>query len=362
MVNKKLFTSKKLFCSIFFMIIGMTMKYSDLSALEWVNVDPVNPVKTVFFQGIFDVQAQAAKLMGKRGFTATTGEHVVCLDKSIEAIHTISVAPEIQEVVLDTSLYGLVKTKGLLAALRLYPLYKGFYVRGIINNYINGIQVMGKKNKRETVKGYAIAMTLMNIGQEGDIEAHQEKMAVAGSCDKILYGPSRGAGVSFVSYALNHALPDYKKVKLVVLEGVYDTIEHVIRERHSAIIAKYPWLENFFYDQILHRFTKFKRSGISPLSVVAEFPHDTPALFVTSAADTNVSSVCAKNLAHALVHSGHKQVYLCELKKSSHCGYSYDDPEDAHAYQVCLHTIYKHYNLPHIEAYAVGSVKDYLVS
>ncbi len=327
---------------------------------RWINVEQENPVQTVFFQGIFASQAQAAKYMGRRGFIATTGEFVVCLENSIDAIHTLSVAPELEEVVLDTSLYGLVRKKGYFAALGLYPLYQGFYARGLIDNYINGTKVVGKKFKRETVKGYAIQMSLMNIGQEGDVKDHQKKMELAGSGDKILYGVSRGSAVSFVAYALNHTSDQYKNVKLVVLEGAFDAIEQVIRHRHS-LIAKYTFAENFLYDRILHRFTQFKRSGISPISVVAYFPKDTPVLFITSAIDKNVSSACAKNLAHALVQSGHKQVYIGELKNSSHTGYTQDNPEDVLAYQTCLHTMYKYYNLPYIPEYAVGSIEDYLV-
>jgi len=47
-------------------------RYSD-----WVHPSD-RTVQTVYYQGVNACQTQVAKYCGKRGFIATTGEHVVC--------------------------------------------------------------------------------------------------------------------------------------------------------------------------------------------------------------------------------------------------------------------------------------------
>ncbi|HEV2917163.1 MAG TPA: hypothetical protein VGW78_05480 [Candidatus Babeliales bacterium] len=313
----------------------------------WINPKDID-VKTMFYQGMFSSQTQAAKYTGSHGFIATTGEHVVC-NKAIDVIEDVYIKPEISEV---CPLKYCAQPTWFNTAYFTSPITS---ICGLVSRYANkgyGITVSccGPDQPTHTIAGHRIYFGSINIGQQGDIDDYIKKY---NACQKeypnavnVSFNVSRGSGTAFCAYALNYALMD--KVKLMILEGCFDSIPNVFKYR-------YPWIPNTikqFVYRLVSRFTSHKPEGISPISVVDQFPHHTPVAFITSEIDTEVPAVCTKNLAQTLANTGHPAVYLLVLKHSSHPRYMMDNKEDRNNYQNFIHAYYKKYDFPYISTYA----------
>ncbi len=324
-----------------------------IQAQEWVNPSG-KEVKTIFYQGMSSSQTQAAKYTGLHGFKATSGEHVYST-KAIDIIKDVWVKPEIDEV-------NLAPIKRNWKSLFFQPknLAYNMWQRGLelisgTANKMYGVQV--KKSTQEsghTVASHSVIISKINIAQGGDLASHRRRVDACEQelkdSDNMWMGVSRGAATTFQSAAALHKENFLNNTKLITLEGCFDTVEHVLRERH-------PWLLKSDYalnvtTKILEKITSFKRNGPSPLKAVQDFPKHIPVAFVTSLKDREVPAACTRNLVKKLVAAGHKNVYLLELKNSSHPRYMIDDENDKLMYLRFMHALYKCYNLPHVPAHA----------
>lgn len=324
---------------------------------EWVYPNGKN-VKTIYYQGMNASQTQAAKYMGSRGFLSpTTLEHVVG-SKSIDIINDVWVKPEIDEVVP-----GVLKRKwmGLLLQPRL--LFPNLWAKthelvSGLSNYLFGIKVLRTEDSvpNQTIASHSLLVSKINVAQKGDLKNHQRRIESfydeCADSDAILTGVSRGAATTFQAAArYNKRYPEkLKNVKLIHLEGCFDSVEHVMRTRH-------PWLlkSDFGIDlaaKCASWIIAFKREGSSPIKMVRHFPQHIPVVFITSQKDREVPSVCTKTLIRALLTAGHPNVYYLELKNSSHPKYAVEDEQDKADYQNFMHALYKKCGLPHISAYA----------
>lgn len=308
-------------------------------------------VPTLYYQGIFASQTQCAKYTGDHGFASTTGEQVVCT-KSIEVIHTPYIGMEIDEVRPQVPFSTLWSNRSNPLSLLEASYYYTHYLAFQIQNKCNGITVIPKNPNRpstQTIAGHSINVSQMNIGQSGDVKNHQRKYhklaADHGDCPVIIYGVSRGAVTSFNALALNK----YANVRLAILEGCFDSHEHLFQERFPTLAAIDA--HNIFVP-FLETFTSYKKDGINPIDQVAAYPKNVPTLFITSKIDASVPAACTRKLAHALAKNGHKEVYLLELKNSSHPGYTMDDKRDKESYEQVTHALYQKLQLPHRPALA----------
>ncbi len=329
---------------------------SNVCAQEWVYPTGEKAI-TIFYQSMNCSQTQGAKYTGKHGFISpTTGEHIVC-DKSIDIIDDLWVEPEIDEVVpapTNRSWKSLcLQPRNLIKNLWQYA----HETISRISHYIHGIRVIRQlPTKAQTLAAHSVIVSKINIAQEGDLANHRKRveacLAANPKTPKILKGVSRGAGTTAQAAALynkeKHSILD--TTKLIQLEGCFDDVEHTMKARH-------PWLLRYdaclnVLEKMARKVIAFRKEGPSPIKAVKDYPKHIPIAFITSAKDREVPAECTKKLIKALLAEGHENLYLLELRNSSHSGYVKDDPRDSTEYQNFAHAIRKHLNLPYIPAYA----------
>ncbi len=177
---------------------------------------------TIFYQGMANSQIQLAKYTGKRGFVATTDEHVFCR-KGVDLIKNPFIGCEISEVTTrNTKLWNL------------NPLSSIQYLITGFANWKNDMVISGAQD--ESIAAHAISITRISVAQDTDVESHKKKYDKLDNnngnifCSYthanyavIFYGVSRGAATTFNSVCLNY----YKNIKLVVSfkKIFYDLLE-----------------------------------------------------------------------------------------------------------------------------------------
>jgi hypothetical protein len=305
-----------------------------ISDTAWVIPQEVH---TIFYQGMNNSQVQLSKYTGDYGFIATTGEHVVS-SKGVSLIYKPFVGTEIDEVRLSN-----------FDGYTLNPWYLVHELVSRLSNKSFNVEVSGKSTDGHSVAAHAVRLSKICIGQDNDINSHKLKYEkfIQTFPDKplILYGVSRGTAATFNSVAMNGY--DLNKIKLIVLEGAIDSIEHVLSER--SIVGKLPQgLVNFF----LALFTSYDPDGLQPIENINNFPENVPVVLITSEVDAEVPCVCTKALAEALNVRGKNPVHLLVLKNSRHPRYMMDDEADTQNYLAFMHTLYKKYDLPYIPKFA----------
>lgn len=340
---------------MFGMIIGISLC---ACPCEWVHPGPKD-VQTVYYQGVNASQTQVSKYTGARGFRATTGEHVVC-KHGFDVIENAFIGKELDEVLLQR-----VRAKK-------HAQVKEFFhhpirvieqcFNAIAENKAYGITIDETPEDMEyTVSAHSIRIGRMSMGQSCDIAEHRIRYDLCveqyPDSDIILFGVSRGAATTFNACACNQY--DMNKVKLVVLEGCFDSVSNAAH--NSKLFLGWRKMEKKFV-KILSALTQFKDEGISPIKLVANFPEQVPVLFVTSKKDIIVPVASVLNLVQGLKERGKNPVYMLVLERSTHPKYMMDDKKDTANYRDCLHALYKQLNLPYIPAYAEYGEKKQILA
>lgn len=324
--------------SVFYILLLSCDTYS----VSWINTENI---QTIYYQGMLSTQAQCAKYCGPQGMRATTGEKITC-PGSIELIHAPFIGREISEIALKND-----KDR------------RWYYPFSVLNTAQKLVGMLGDQranlviecdrndgDEQISVAEYATNISKMNFGQEGDIAEHQSKMALCEKqfpgAAKILWGVSRGAATTFNAFARYH----YQNVKLVVLEGCFDTVYHAISSRIPKLMNKFKFHE--LYHRLVARATAYRPDGISPLASVDGFPEGIPVVFITSEVDRKVAKECTLNLVAHLANRGKNDVYLLVLKSADHSSYSLGDGPDQKNYLHLIHAVYKRYGLGHVSEYA----------
>lgn len=214
------------------------------------------------------------------------------------------------------------------------------------------------------VVGYWVNPFNLNIAQDEDCAilkqtyddhlAQQQQLHPGKDITIACGGASRGAAAAFIFLAR------YKpnNVKIAVLEGCFDGVKNVIKNRPSLFMRS---LRKLFDPASLNKFLgyicKYKPDGISPIDLVDQFPKNLPILFSTSEKDDEVPMACTVNLYNELRKAGHQKAHLLILKNSSHPNYMYDDPEDTQKYEQAVHAFYKKYGMPYNQELALAGDK-----
>ena len=291
-------------------------------------------VKTIFYPGLKCSQTQAAKYT-QDGFETSTGEWAKC-KSPIDAIINLHPGPEIDEV------HPYHPEESWTTYIKKLP----FYTLTTISNWITQVEIDAKTTK-QTLKKYHIDFFKVNFGQHGDMANHQKKydhvLENHPETHLILWGVSRGAATTFNSVA--HNKYDTSRIKLTILEGCFDHMENILDSYHP--IHKYT------LKQVMN-WTCYQPEGPSPLTSVEKFPHHIPVAFITSNADDVVPAERTEHLAKELAKTGHPNVHLLILEEAPHHNYPIGDTPDQHTYQIFIHALYKHYDLPHKEEYLEG--------
>lgn len=170
----------------------------------------------------------------------------------------------------------------------------------------------------------------INLAQEEDLK-HIAKEMESIEGDIVIYGCSRGAScsISVLPYLSEEVL---SRVKLVVAESPFDSVENVIDFR-------YPRPLNYLI-RLLLKLTKYKANGPSPLSMVPHLPKHIPIVVIASQADEVVGVKSTMDLTWKL--SEHvDRLFIIPLHNSSHGGYTGDNLEDTVHYYEEITKIYK---------------------
>lgn len=170
----------------------------------------------------------------------------------------------------------------------------------------------------------------------------------------ILIGVSRGASI-IINFLARY---QPQKIKAVVLESPFDTIENVVDYRATRLGIKdflHTWVPDIVKEYtpacialkniVPWAFWQFNFDGIQPGKVIHEITEDIPMLFVTVENDHSVPVSSTHNLMQLRQANGHQNMHHLHLMQGRH-GKLLKGPE-AERYQQTLHSFFAQYNLPH---------------
>jgi hypothetical protein len=292
-------------------------------------IDTYELCDTLFFQGITTSQSQVLKYVGNQKIKATTGQIMWCTGCNnlmpLRVIYKPHIGVEVSDVNLKT-----------------FNTY---------HSYLNPVKIIGSAitwsldwhfgyhftlpipPNMESLAFHTPNLSQISIGQECDMQSHRKKydswLAEKDKTDGlILWGVSRGTAATFCAFANER----YPEVKLVVLEGAIDSIQHVLPNLVANFIPT-QFLSRHITSAITSGFSFFKTrnfmqydpQGPSPLKSVSSFPEGIPVVFISSKKDKIVSWENTERIAKKLAEKGKNDVYLLTLQHSEHPSYMFDD-------------------------------------
>lgn len=242
-----------------------------------------------------------------------------------------------------------------------------FFVHGIADSKKQALPFAKNSNKPYLIEGPLVSFDLdcvhsyirinmphCSLGQENELEqiAHEWQKMVEQfphADGFIIIGVSRGAS------AIINFLGTYKpeKVRAVILESPFDTIEHVISYRANRWGIPATIIRN----AIPLIFWQFDPHGLMPIDTIHRINEDIPMLFVTVENDHSVPPMSAINLLNIRKEDGFINGYHLHLPSGRH-GKLMAGPS-ATLYQNVVHAFYAHYQLPHNELYARIGISDF---
>jgi len=302
---------------------------------KWII--PNEDIKTIYYSGLSCSQTQGAKYCGLNGFIGTTGEKIQC-GFSIPVISSIFIGKEIDQVILrKKSSYYFSPTTQLN------------FLKSRLNHWYYGINVIDNADNDLTLSMHSIDNSSVSIGGETDLKEHKIKYDLWKEINPnekcILYGVSRGSATTFSAMEEYQ----YKDVSLVVLEGCFGKMDLLMQRRFSYYFG------SLLYKLLPWWFSAYDSNQREPLDRIDKFPENIPVVFIGSEKDELVLSENTEELAKKLAEKKKNDVYLLILKNSKHSDYPVG--KDKLIYLQFMHSIYKKYNLPYIENFAIVDVQ-----
>lgn len=196
----------------------------------------------------------------------------------------------------------------------------------------------------------------VNMGQELDIytlkNVYDQVVAAYPNNDIVLCGVSRGA-VTILNTMAYYKLP---KVKALILECPFDSFNDVILQTMKRFyLGNVPGALYIGKKIVNVAFPLVDLEGIFPIQHLHLLPKEVPILLIHSQHDGVVPINCSRRIYQTLRLLGHEHTYFLELKTSSHaralCGH------EKKQYENVVHALYKKYNLPHHDLYALDGQK-----
>ena len=206
-----------------------------------------------------------------------------------------------------------------------------FFVNWLIRFYF---QIYYPTKAQAIAPIHAIKWWLINVAQDRDVREHRKRLDIASirhnKQKKMVLGVSRGAATTFCSIASipNSQLRHYN-VKLVVLEGCFDSVPSVLQARYGKYLA-------IVVEYLLHFLTEYdmkKARDCSPIAMAKYFPQKIPIALITSSVDKDVPFECTQRLHDALKEAGHKNIFHLTLAKGHN---EYFTGSDAVSYRQFL--------------------------
>jgi len=214
-----------------------------------------------------------------------------------------------------------------------------------------GIKVEEVPESTQTVLNYFYKFDQANLGQGADIacleDSYKKHIERYPHKKVVLYGDSRGAATTFIFFALHKPT----QVGAIVLEGIFDTMPHVITHLFKYS-NKLPGVSAAWHRLLGLCLKSYKPQGPFPLHYVDDIDLETPILLVTSLKDEVVPYQCVMRLYCKLKARGHNKVHMLVLKDAWHTHYMLDGHGEKKAYEGVVHAFYRHYELPYNTALA----------
>jgi hypothetical protein len=315
-----------------------------LASLE-KSIPKSTKMRTIYYQGIYSSQTQLAKyLHPETGFIGTTGEKVTC-SRGLDVILNPYIGQEIDEIELyDGRIINWFNPLRVLSYL--------FVWLGQIVNYVRVERTVTNTNL--SLRYHFINLFKFNFGQQGDGSNHLNKYlncrAEYPDDNIILWGVSKGAATTLSSLVLNNY--DVNRIKMVVLEGCFSSIEDVFKHwvAHRSYTDPNFWIAKLVLfllkKNMLSWFIRYKHNPeYDPINLVSRLPRDVPVLFITSEIDEVVPADQTIQLYDKLKESGHQKAHLLVLSRSRHPAYMFDDEEDRTRYRKFILDMYKKYGI-----------------
>jgi hypothetical protein len=187
----------------------------------------------------------------------------------------------------------------------------------------------------------------VNLAQKGDIaalrKAHEALCAHPTHPveSAVVVAVSRGA-----STAITYAATKPKKLKALVLEAPFDTVENVIYYLlRRNLIGYIPGFSSLAYTIICSVFPNHKERGPHPLRAITDIDKDLPILFIHSRQDGFIAFENCQALYKKLKRRGYKHVHFLELTTGRHARYQWES--EGLKYQATVHAFYQKYDIPH---------------
>jgi hypothetical protein len=201
-----------------------------------------------------------------------------------------------------------------------------------------GLQVTEHHHYPTSIANYFFNFSTMNVGQNNDIELLNKTLIQHRLCHPdtsiVLYGDSRGAATIVNFLGLGY---DYTNIKAVVLEGVFDSIDHLLNHYH---ITRIPGMKRTLHATLKACAKKYNEQGPFPITSIKNIPPNIPLLFVTSLNDEIVPYQCPMHLYKQM--QDRPNVHLLVLHKANHMDYMY---HEKNSYEAVVHAFYKEYGV-----------------
>ena len=185
-------------------------------------------------------------------------------------------------------------------------------------------------NGYQTLSPYYINPSKTSMAQHNDVE-HLRCMLKSASYSKIvLFGCSKGAA-TMIAGTLQIPPAELSKVKLVVAEAPFDTIERVIQHRFGCAQR----VVNF----ALRTITEYRPESPSPLQLATMFkwPESIPLVIILSDADDVVPRECTENLIAVLkAHNPRIDLTVVCLSDAPHHNMSMHNASDTAKYIAAM--------------------------
>ncbi|MEX0940705.1 MAG: hypothetical protein WDZ41_05065 [Candidatus Babeliales bacterium] len=319
-----------------------------LNALIWVQPES-KPTSYLFAPGIHSSEKQVSKYCFE--YYSSTNQ-IIYTDNDFEVIGSAVTAINFPEIIINAPT-NFEKSKQFIG--KIYNHIAQW--RNAKNDAHNNVIALDTPETVTDILKAPIDYTGINFGQEKDIQAlsaaYDQHISIYPDTDIVLYGVSRGAATSFNFLATEYHNKKIKNIKAVILEGCFDSIENILKQKFP-ILFKFAQITDNFKKIFSWIYPNHQLNGIVPINLINTFPTDIPVLFITSKKDTVVPAVCTWNVYNTLKNNGFTNIFIHELQHSSHPGYTIDNESDICEYQTIVHAFYKQHNLNYNSEFADG--------
>jgi hypothetical protein len=208
-------------------------------------------------------------------------------------------------------------------------LYTGFtlniftliqYLFSILMQKYYSIRIINKNIP--SIAYHSISHSKINLGQTNDIEAlqktYEQHVLKYPNTQIVIFGVSRGSATVFNWLSLYKNKIDLSKIKCVILEGIFDDVNNILKTK--------------FYGRIVPYVTSYLVNGTSPTKNAFMYPSNIPTLIISSIKDEVVPYKLTKNLYDKCCRF-HNNFDMLTLNNSYHNSYTFEDSSDTILYK-----------------------------